>query len=332
MRARRMFSCVLVAVLVLAGGHTGVFAQDDGGVPRSPVLGVINIVVADVFVTPRDGGDEIRLIASSVLDPGETLRTDENGGALVTLFYDGTEVVLAPESRLTLNSFSGNAADDFVIDMELHQGHLVGGVGDVAAEVAEDGEWTIATPDFVARPLEGLFELTVTPEGDTRLIVIDGRVDVLAGDAAPFPVEAGQFIEGAPGATATISADGVTPTDSLIESGVCTATTPVNLNVRYAPNEDSLRLGGVAAEQVFWVRAATEGRLWLQVYFETELEGVDIPGSGWVYGPAVELDEAHCETLVRAPLDALIYGGFGVDEAAGAETETEPAATETPAE
>lgn len=331
MNARYIVSCLLVAALALAGGHTGAFAQGDGeggSAPRAPVRGAINIVAPNLFVTPADGGEETRLIASSVLDPGETLRTDETGSALVTWFYDGTETVLGPESRLTLNSFNGAADEDFVIDVELHQGHLVGGVGDLVAEVSDDGEWTITTPDFVARPLHGQFELTVTPDGATRLIVTEGRVEVLVDGADPFPVDGGQVLEGAPGTTQAISADGVTPSDALLESGVCTATTPVNLNVRFAPNEDSLRLGGVAAGQQFWVRAATEGRLWLQVYFEAAPEGVNTPNYGWVYGPAVELAADDCATLVHAPLDAVIYGGFGVDEPRGPEAETDPIATE----
>lgn len=322
MKSRLLLSGVLVIALILGLASTSVLAQDDA--PQGPVLGAINIIVADLFVTPADGGEEVRLIQNSSLDPGETLRTNETGVALITWFYDGTESTLGPEARLTLNSFSGTADGDFVIDAELHQGHLAGAVGAIAADISENGEWTIKTPAFTARPLRGQFELTVSPEGETRLIVTEGRVEVLAGDAAPFAVDANQFLIGAPGVAETLTTDGVTPSEALLAQDVCTATAPVNLNVRLAPNEDSRRLGGVPAGQTFWVRASTEGDLWLQVFYQTPPEDEEAHNYGWVYGPAVELDAENCDDLLRAALDGRMYGGFGVDEALGATGESDP--------
>ena len=328
LRSGMLVSGMVVLALVLGVAATPVWAQDGGDDPAAPVLGAINIITADVFVTPADGGDEIRLFENGVLNPGETLRTDASGTALVTWFYDGTEVALGPQSRLTLNSFSGDAGDDFALDVELHEGHLVGGVGSVAAAASDAGEWTIKTPTFTVRPLRGQFELSVSPEGDTRLIVTDGRVEVLDGDAAALPVDANQYLVGAPGVAETISTDGVTPTDALVDAGICTATAPVNLNIRLAPNEDSRRLGGIAEGQTLWVRAATEGDLWLQVYYETAPEDEEAANFGWVYGPAVTLDDAACGAILRAPLDAMIYGGLGVDEALGTNAESDPIATD----
>ncbi len=322
MKSRLLLSGVLVMAFILGLANTGVSAQDDP--PQEPVRGAINIIVADLFVTPADGGEETRLIQNSILDPGETLRTDANGVALITWFYDGTESALGPDSRLTLNSFSGTSAADFVIDIELHEGHLAGSVGALAADISEDGEWTIKTPAFTARPLRGQFELTVSPEGDTRLVVTQGRVEVLVADAAPFPVDANQFLVGAPGVAETLTTDGVTPSDALVAQDVCTATAPVNLNVRLAPNEDSRRLGGVPAGQTFWVRAATEGNLWLQVFYETPQDDPEARSYGWVYGPAVELDAGTCDTLLRTALDGRMYGGFGVDNALGVVGESDP--------
>ncbi|MCD4685150.1 MAG: SH3 domain-containing protein [Anaerolineae bacterium] len=318
MKSRLLLSSLLVVMLLVSAVGSSM-AQDDP--PPGPILGAINIIVADTFITPADGGEETRLIEASIFDVGETLRTDEYGVALITWFYDGTESALGQASRLTLNSFSGDAANAFVIDMELHEGHLAGAVGSVAADIAEGGEWLIKTPAFTVRPLRGQFEINVGAEGETRLIVTEGRIEVLVGDEAPFPVDENQYLIGAPGVAAVLTTNGVTPNEAL--SDICVATTPVNLNVRLAPNEDSRRLGYAEAGQSLWVRAETEGGLWYQVFFTTAEDDEEGHNYGWIYGPAVETEGA-CDVLLRAALDGRMYGGFGVDEALGAAGESDP--------
>lgn len=310
---RRMLFSLLVAILLLTLTGPVALAQDT--TPQPPVWGAINIIVPDVFITPVDGGDEIRLPAPSSFDAGETLRTSESGTALITWFYDGTETIVGQESRVTLNSFSGPADQAYVIDMELHAGHIAGALGPAATEGRDPGMWAIKTPAFTVYPLSGQFDLTVTLDGETRLIVTEGAVDVLAGEAPAFTVDAGQYLVGAPGVTEAISTDGVSPTAPLIATGICTASTPANLNVRSAANEDSRRLGGVPAGQILWVRASTGGNLWLQVYYATDPDDITGHNFGWVYGPAVELNADSCGGLLRAALDARMNGGPGVDQA-----------------
>lgn len=304
---------LVLAVLVMALGAFPVLAQDT----PQPVLGAINIIVPDVYGT-RAGEAEARLIAESVIQPGETLRTDAAGVALITWFYDGTETVLGQNSTLTLNNFSGQPDGAFAVEMTLDSGHVVSGLGSVAT-LAGQGTWTLKTPAFTIKLLRGQFEVTVADDGTTTLIVTEGRVEVLVGDAEAFPVDANQFLVGAPGVAQTLSEDGVTPNASL--SGLCTATAPTNLNVRLSPNQDSRKLGGVQTGQVFWVRSSTEGNLWLQVYFQTPAEDEEAHNFGWVYGPAVDLNPDTCGAILRAPLDAHQYGGLGVDNTGVAESD-----------
>jgi hypothetical protein len=304
---------LIVSVILVGLLGPAAMAQDE-----APVLGAINIIVPDLYVTPS-GEEETRLVGPSVFDPGDTLRSDENGVGLVTWFYDGTESALGQNSSLTLDAFSGEASGDYVIEATLNYGQLVTGLGGVAADVSENGKMNIATPAFTVQPESGQFELRVNQEDQgTTLIVTEGMVNVLASDAEAFPVEAGQYLVGAPGVAQALTDDGITPN---IE-GVCTAETPTNLNVRLAPSEDSRRLGGVQAGQVFWVRASTEGNLWLQVYFETDPMDEEAHNYGWIYGPAVTLDEQNCGTILRAALIGQLYGGMGVDQPEGAEAES----------
>jgi len=304
---------LVLALLVMGLGAFPALAQDT----PQPVLGAINIIVPEVYAT-RAGEAEGRLIAESLMQPGETLRTDAAGVALITWFYDGTETVLGQNTSLTLNNFSGAASGEFAIEMALDSGHVVSGLGVVATNSTQ-GTWTLKTPAFTVKLLRGQFEVTVADDGTTTLIVTEGRVEVLAGDAEAFPVDAGQFLVGAPGTAQNVSEDGVTPSATL--SGVCTATTPTNLNIRLSPNQDSRKLGGVQTGQVFWVRSSTEGNLWLQVYFQTSADDEEAHNYAWVYGPAVDLNPDTCGTILRAALDAHLYGGEGVDHPGGIESE-----------
>jgi len=266
------------------------------------------------------------LIAPSVFSPGDTLRTDENGTALITWFYDGTESVLGPNSSLTLNDFSGEAKGAYVVNLTLHSGHLISGLGGIASDLSTGGNWTLSTPAFNVKLLRGQFAATVADSGAATLAVTDGRVEVTIGSGQPFPVDANQYLLSTDGAVKMLSDDGVTPN----LTGVCTATADSDINVRLAPNQDSRRLGGVKTDQVFWVESSTEGNLWLQVYFQTAPEDEESRNYGWVYGPAVTLDESACAGLTRAPLDARIFGGPGIENALGTAGESEPIVTPTP--
>jgi hypothetical protein len=322
MKALLRFSLILTVALM---GLSTALAQDDTPTPEPLVLGAINIIVPQLYVTPA-GGAETQLIAHSSFDPGETLRTDENGTGLVTWFYDGTESVLGPNSSLTLNDFSGEAIGAYVINLTLHSGHLVSGLGGIAADLSTGGSWTLATPAFNVKLLRGQFAVTVGDNGVTTLVVTEGRVEVTVGSGTPFPVDANQYLVSTDGAVKMLSDDGVTPN----LTGICTATATANLNIRLAPNQDSRRLGGVQTDQVFWVESGTEGNLWLQVYYQTPPEDEEGHNFGWVYGPAVTLDQAACADLMRAPLDARMYGGPGIENSLGTAGESEPIPTATP--
>jgi len=318
MKSILRLSLISVVVLVSLIG-SGVWAQDDA---PQPVLGAINIIQPELFMTAPGAEEEEYLRGPSVFDVGESLRSDETGMALITWFYDGTESVLGPNSTLTLNNFSGDAKDAFVVDLTLEVGHLVAGMGGIA-NMSESGAFTVATPAFTVKLLRGQFELTVAEDGATTLVVTEGRVEASVEGGEPVAVDGGQVLTGTAGAALGEAQDFANDGVSVNLTGVCTATAGTNINVRLAPNEDSRRLGGVPGGQVFWVRAGTEGNLWLQVYFQTDVIDEEGHNYGWVYGPAVTLDEAACVDLIRAPLDAQLYGGPGIEAGLGEAGETE---------
>jgi hypothetical protein len=315
----RLSMLLALAAVLLAG--TPVLAQD--GEPVRTLSGAVNIIAPDIYMMETGAAEEIRIIAPTGIEPGEILRTDEFGVALVTWFFDGTETVLDAGSELALNEFSGTSSHDYVLDMELSRGHLVAGLGDVG-DLAVSRSMVLHTPAYTVRVLRGQFEIDLNYNGEPLLVVTKGQVEVAVGDEEPVTVDENHYLLGAPGEPVALSDDGVTPN----LNGVCKVTADTNLNVRQAASEESRRLGGVNAGRVMWVRAATEGRLWLQVYFQTNPDDVTAHNFGWIYGPAGTLDEAACEEILRAPLDAQLYGGPGIGFGAGEAGEAEPPETE----
>lgn len=296
--------CLSLALVLTLVGLPTTLAQDD----ETPVLGTVNITTPEIYVRTGGASEETRVFEPIPFETSEILRTDATGNALITWFYDGTETALGPNSSLKLIEFTGTSFNEFVINLELEQGHVISALGDIAS-TSENAIWTLDTPAFEIHPLNGQFETLVDEEGATTLIVIQGEVEYRLDDNTSQLLEAGQYIIGEPGNTPgdpeDLSADGTT----VELAGLCTATARTNLNVRQAPNEDSRRLDGAKKGQSFWVRAGTEGNLWLQVYYR-----VDDYNFGWVYGPALALDESTCADLIRPSLNARLYGGPGLEQ------------------
>lgn len=291
----------------------------------------INIIRPEIYLTPV-GEDERRIGMPTTLDAGESLRTGETGVALITWLPDGTEFVLGPGTKITLDHFGGNRESH--MDVALHQdsGQLRMGIGAMGAGGSASA-WRIVAPAFEARLFQGRFELHVSDSGQTTLIVTEGSAEIeQPGGDAPLPVGAHEFVTAQPGeppaGAERLSLDGV----EVALTDVCTGEARANVNVRVAPSESSRRLGGLVEGQRFWVRAATEGRLWLQIYYRTSEDDFEAHDYGWVYGPIAALDEEHCDSLTAAPLDARIFGGHGAagpraDEPAGEESEEAPPET-----
>lgn len=323
----------LCALLIALDGAVAPRAQaQEPGVNR----GTINIIRPEIFLA-QAGEAESRIGMPAMFAPGERLRTDSTGVALITWLQDGTETVAGPGTRLALGRFDGDRERGFDVMLELSEGQIRMGIGDLGAA---GSAWRVLTPAFEVALAQGRFELRADENGETTLIVTEGSAEIAWADGALLRVAANEFVTAQPGAPAEaqrLSLDGV----EVALRGVCIGEARANVNVRLAPSENSRRLGGLIEGQRFWVRAATDGRLWLQIYYRTAEDDTEAHSYGWVYGPIATLDEAQCADLVRAPLDAQIFGGPGIgggdaasdqsaDEIAGA-AEGGDAPTGTPA-
>ncbi len=327
---RQLLRLGLALIVLGALAAPRVLAQDtDSTAERA----TINIIRPEIYLTPV-GEDEHRIGMPTTLDAGESLRTGETGVALITWLPDGTEFILGPGTMITLEQFAGSRDSHMDITLRQDSGQLRMGIGEMGAGNSEN-VWHIAAPAFDARLFQGRFELRVSESGESTLIVTEGSAEIEQPDSVALPVGAHEFVTAQPGEALAeaerLSLDGV----EIALSDVCTGEARANVNVRIAPSESSRRLGGLIEGQRFWVRAATEGRLWLQIYYRTGEDDREAHDYGWVYGPIATLDEDHCNTLTAAPLDARIFGGPGVggpiaDEPASDEID-ETGETELPA-
>jgi len=277
---------------------------------QEPGRGAINIISPEIFLTPADGS-ETRIGMPTTISVGERLRTNETGVALITWLPDGTEFAVGPNTRLTLKEFDGDRESGFHVLIAQDSGQLRLGIGEIGA-AGGASVWQVALPAFTVSLYQGRFELRVADDETSTLIVTEGRAEV--GGTGPDALQVGphEFVSVQVGAPLPAQAERLSPDGVEVNlADVCIGQAKANVNVRIAPSENSRRLGGLVEGQRFWVRAMTEGRLWLQIYYRTSEEDLAAHHYGWIYGPIVELDEQHCDSLLRAPLDAQIFGGPG---------------------
>lgn len=302
---RQLLSMALALIVLCTTAAPRAQAQDPG-IHR----GTINIIRPEIYLA-QAGEAEGRIGMPTTIQPGERLRTDSTGVALITWLPDGTESIAGPGTLLELERFDGDRERGFDVALALSSGQLRLGIGDLGAAGGASA-WRVRTPAFEVGLARGRFELRVDEDEQTTLIVTEGRAEIAQADGMPLRVAANEFVTarpgGAPAEAQRLSLDGV----QVALSGICTGEARANVNVRLAPSESSRRLGGLIEGQRFWVRAATDGRLWLQIYYRTAEDDPEAHSYGWVYGPIAALDEALCADLVRAPLDAQIFGGPGV--------------------
>src|SRR5690606_27833124 len=181
---------------------------------------------------------------------------------------------------ITLERFDGNEDSGFDVALNQASGQLRMGIGEIGA-AGNNSTWRVITPAFAVRLSQGRFEVLVSESGQSTLIVTEGSAEIDRSGADPLLVAAHEFVTAPPGEPPAqaerLSLDGV----EVALRDVCTGVARANVNVRIAPSESSRRLGGLIEGQRFWVRAATVGRLWLQIFYRTADDDLEAHDYGW---------------------------------------------------
>jgi hypothetical protein len=159
----RLLNAAAAAVLALCA--TSAIAAEGSGEA---------VAVTDVASASGPGGGRA-LAARSMVRVGDTVATDATGEAQLR-FSDGTRMVVGPNSALAIDEllFRANAAENkFTVRALGGAFRFLGGEGD-------DKGYTIRTPSATIGVRGTAFDVTVTPEGETRVVLLEGEVTLCA--------------------------------------------------------------------------------------------------------------------------------------------------------
>jgi hypothetical protein len=132
------------------------------------------VAVTDLASASRPGGNR-HLTAGSTVQVGDTIATDATGEAQLR-FTDGTRMVVGPNSTLAIDAllFRADATENkFAVRALGGAFRFLGG---------DDGDkgYTIRTPSATIGVRGTAFDVSVTPEGETRVVLLEGEVTLCA--------------------------------------------------------------------------------------------------------------------------------------------------------
>ena len=163
----------------------------------------LGIILSQVDMAEREAPAEFRPGAQGQdLVVGDRVRTDTTGNALVT-YFEGTTAEVSPSSVVTVERIS-TGQDGQAQNLTLQQ--LAGEVIYRLTRALRPGATVeIRTPSAVATVRGTALRVTVGPDGETRIEVFSGKVEVAAGGIT-IVLYAGTFTDVLPGQPPTPAA------------------------------------------------------------------------------------------------------------------------------
>ncbi len=150
-----------------------------------------------------NGRNGVRLVRGTTLAPGDEIDT-RGGGRVVIDLTDGSQVVVLPNSRIVIGSFQNASSLKELLQITLGRirvriNHFKG----------KPNPYRIKSPTASIAVRGTVFEVSVEALGETRIVVIDGSVEVssLRDPANPLIAEPGRSIIVRPNFTIDFFAD-----------------------------------------------------------------------------------------------------------------------------
>ncbi len=134
------------------------------------------MAVIDAASASGQAGDRTLAVGSRVF-VGDLVATDANGEAQL-LFTDGTRMVVGSNSSLRIDEilFGGNATENkFAV-------HALAGAFRFISGDSGDRGYSIRTPSATISVRGTAFDFTVTPEGETKLLMLQGEAKLCPED------------------------------------------------------------------------------------------------------------------------------------------------------
>jgi hypothetical protein len=191
------FRILAVAALLSGAGAVALMAPYHGNRPN-----VLVEVLADAVLIDHGDGSFLRVAGTDVLRPGETLRTDAHGRAVLT-YADGTTVLVVEGSEFSY-VVSETSLGEIIVTMLQSTGRMW---YRFSAVLAPGARYELRFPVGAAVVRAGTaFDASVESDGTTTIVTSDGTVEVVAAGVS-VPVSSGQQTVvrrgGAPGAPST---------------------------------------------------------------------------------------------------------------------------------
>ena len=173
---RRARGATGLRVLAIVGVLSGVSALALMAPYRGAKPNVLVQVLSDTVLVERAGASFLPVSGTTVLQPGDSLRTDEHGRAVVT-YADGTTVLVAEGSEFQY-VVSETSLGEIVVTMLQSAGRMW---YRFARVLSPGSRYELRFPVGAAVVRAGTaFDASVEADGTTTIVTSDGSVDVVA--------------------------------------------------------------------------------------------------------------------------------------------------------
>jgi hypothetical protein len=270
-------------------GVGGVTAQN----PRYAAVLQVNFTGVEVRLANTQAWLPLSANAEAPLGPGDSIRTNGFGRAMLTFLDDG-EVFVLPDTTLDVLTFDEGESGGLDVSLRLR--------GITIQQMRRDREITsfqIETSLLTVTSPAELFAVWAQDDQSAVVTVAEGQAEVSANDQV-FPVTAGGGIRVAPpNRIDEMELDVPLNAARLIGlldgcSGMMDTSGEQNVNVRVGPDIDSTVIGNIADEEPVRLLAIAEYANWYRIQA--------FSGFGWVQRRLV--DNA-CEDLIVLPSNTV---------------------------
>jgi FecR-like protein len=181
---RRLLVTLLIIIVIVAAGlfYLNILAQ-----AATNAVGVLTVFLPNVSVS-HNGGAYAAATTGSVIQPGDSVKTDEKGRAAIQL-PDGSVTRLATNTEITLT------AAHFSKDGSIHDvgwSEKVGRTLHNVQRLVAGASYKVSGQSAVASVRGTLFEVVVNPDGSMTVKLFNGTLDLIGKNTVRLTAPPGQ--------------------------------------------------------------------------------------------------------------------------------------------
>ncbi len=252
---------------------------------QSDLVATLEVLKAGVEVQTAGTQVWVKINAETLINVGDTIRTDSTGEARITFFEDGTATILTANTEIRIRKFSSRGSQ---FDLSLE---VVGGIvkQQVNNLLETESNYEVITPGMSLTVRGTNFDVRVEENGRSALVAFEGTV------SADNPASTAEVTRGF-GVRSEVNqplSDVVVATnfeelDAALDgcTGQVDTEGDVRLYVRVSPSREAVAVGSVDPSEVTVLVGVTADEQWYRIPFRG--------GFGWI--SAVFMDVTINET------------------------------------